>query len=200
VFSNLSNHPEFQTEITYGQFAKAGIWEQAWVIKPDQMPTIEAINFYLAGAQELAFEVFFDTAFFGLRCRGTPQHVQSVALACVQAQRSSRCGATFFSTLSSLLEVTAWGECVEFAEVGAVNFWKSIGPDRVPDLALAKADTQRLLHALLDTPLGLNTVHPKAMELDCAGTYSHWFGLRVSSDTAPFDISLPRLAAVLALA
>jgi hypothetical protein len=199
--SNLSLHPHFQTGISYGQFAKLGVWEEAWIIKSEAgMPDEQAVMTYLADAEEVAFEVFFGTAFFGLRCRGTPQQVLQFALACIRAQHESLVGDSFLSLLSSALEVPAWGEHVEFAEVGAVNFWKSIGPYRVPDLKLAQGNPEVLLQALKQTPLGQNTQHPKAMELGCIGIFPHWFGLSVSSEQPPFALSLMQLKQVLALA
>jgi hypothetical protein len=198
--SSLSLHPEFQTSVTCGQFAKFGIWEEAWVIKPENSPSEQAVIAYLADAQEIAFEVFFGTAFFGLRCRGTPEQVQSLALACIRAQNQSRHAGSFLTLLSDALDVPAWGQQIEFAEVGAVNFWKSVGPYRVPDLKLAQADPAALLQLLQSTELGQNTKHPKAMELGCTGIFPHWFGLSVSSEQAPFALSLTQLRQVLALA
>ena len=85
------------------------------MVKRDNMPTVQAVESYLAGVQEIGFEVFFSTAFLGLRWQGTAQHVQSVALACVQAQRDCRAGVSFFPRLPDLLGVAPWGQCVEFA-------------------------------------------------------------------------------------
>lgn len=197
--SNLSVHPQFQTDITYGQFAKLGIWEEAWVIQPNGMPEQQTVVTYLAGAHEVAFEVFLGNAFFGLRCKGTADEVKQFALACVQAMRC-KSSAAFFAHLSEFLSFKTWGEQVEFAEVGATNFWKSIGSYRVPDLAAAQANPDALFQTLLNQAVGKTTLHPKAMELGCGGRLAHWFGLPISAQEAPFALSLDALKGVLALA
>ncbi len=197
--SNLSAHPQFQTNITYGQFAKLGIWEEAWVIQPNGMPEQQTVVTYLASAHEVAFEVFFGNAFFGLRCKGTADEVKQFALACVQTM-NCKSGAAFFAQLSESLHIKASGEQVEFAPVGAVNFWKSIGSYRVLDLAAAKANPDALFQTLLTKPVGQTIVHPKAMELGCTDVLAHWFGLLVFHRAPPFALSPQALTNALMMA
>lgn len=191
--SNLTLHPAFQSPLAYGQFAKGGRWEEAWQFKPSQAPD-DAVIQYLEGADEVAFELFFGPAFFGLRFRGTPDQVKFGALASVKAYRLCSADAPFFNLLSDFLNTEPWGQTVAFAEVGAVNFWKSVGPYRLPHLDKAKDHPESIMQTLLQTTVGGNTEHPRALELGCDAPYPHWFGLPISSQTPPYALSYKLLS------
>jgi hypothetical protein len=139
MHNRLTEHPAFQAPLTYAQFAKNGVWEEAWKFDRSAIPESQSILDYLNEAEEVAFEVFFGDAFFGLRFSGAAQGARQGAFACVKAYRLASAEAPFFSALSTLLNVPSWGQTVLCAEVGAVNFWKSIGPYRLPDLQAAKS-------------------------------------------------------------
>ena len=196
--SHLTMHPAFQSPLDYGQFAKGGIWEQAWQFKPSQIPDDEAVAHYLKEVDEVAFELFFGPAFFGLRFRGTPDQVKLGALACVKAYRMCSAEMSFFNLLSIFLNTEPWGQKVAFAEVGAVNFWKSVGPYRWPHLDAVKNDPELAMQALQQTAVGSNTEHPRALELGCDTPYPHWFGLPISSQTPPYTLSYELLSDALA--
>ena len=110
--NSLVQHPAFQALLNYAQFAKQGDREDAWKLKAMDFPEQEAIVNYLNEAEEVAFEVFFGDAFFGVRFRGTAEDVRRGAFACVKAYHSHSVNAPIFSTLSKLLDVPTWGQTV----------------------------------------------------------------------------------------
>ncbi len=189
MHNRLTEHPAFGAPLTYAQFAKNGVWEEAWKFDVSAVPENPSILDYLNGAEEVAFEVFFGDAFFGLRFSGTAEKARQGALVCVKAYRLASAGVQFFSTLSTLLNAPSWGQTVLCAEVGAVNFWKSIGPCRLPDLQAAKSNPTAALRDVLVTPVGLDLQHPKALELVCEGQLQHWFGLPISEQAPPYRVS-----------
>jgi hypothetical protein len=187
--SHLTTHPAFQAPLDYGQFAKGGVWEEAWQFKSSQIPDEDTVISYLQDATEVAFELFFGPAFFGLRFRGTPAEVRHGAISCVKAYQMCSAETTFFKLLSNSLKTQPWGQTIAFAEVGAVNFWKSVGPFRLPMLDNAKNNPESVMQALMQTNVGRNTEHPRALELGCDAHYPHWFGMPISSQTPPYALS-----------
>lgn len=184
--NRLTQHPAFQAPLRYAQFAKNSVWEQAWRFDKLTIPDWKTIDDYLNGAEEVAFEVFFGDAFFGLRFNGTAEEVKRSGLACVKAYQSECANGTFFSSLSLLLNTPSWGQNVAYAEVGAVNFWKSVKPYRLPDLKKAQNNPAAIFQDLLVTPVGLDRRYPKALELVCDGPIAHWFGFPVSLPESPY--------------
>lgn len=195
--NRLTQHPAFEAPMRYAQFAKNGVWEEAWRFNKSAVPESPSILAYLNDAEEVAFEVFFGDAFFGLRFSGSAEKARQGALACVKAYRLASAEVPFFSALSALLNAPAWGQTVVCAEVGAVNFWKSVGPYRLPDLQAAKSDPTAAFQDLLATPVGLDCQHPKALELVCSGQLQHWFGLPISKQVPPYGLSAQLFASAL---
>ena len=54
----------FENPPLIGQFAFDGNWEKALSFKVDAPPSIDELKEYLAGENELAFELFCDASFF----------------------------------------------------------------------------------------------------------------------------------------
>jgi len=67
-----------------GQFALNGIWEKALSFEVDRPPSIDELREYLAGRNELAFELFFGASFFGVRFIGTPTFILELSQHCFQ--------------------------------------------------------------------------------------------------------------------
>ncbi|MBA4137037.1 MAG: hypothetical protein C0518_06955 [Opitutus sp.] len=190
----LTAHPAFGGPITRVQFARDGEWETAWSFAPDRAPGDADWQAYLAGRREVAFEVFFGAAFFGVRITGEEADVIARASACLAATHAARDGIAFFAELKRRTGLGLWGAKVDFAEIGAVNAWRTVGALRFDP---QNADAETLLARLESSPLVRNRTHPKAIEFAFAAPVPHWFALPVSRAPAhEFDAAL--LAAALA--
>lgn len=200
VAGDLTGHPAFSTGPHAGQFAKGGAWESAWSFLAGRPPTSSELDAFLAGSGEVAFEAFFGGAFFGVRWTGPVAEVRDRSRACVAAWEAAVDGADFFSRLSHLTGLRGWGREVAFAEVGAVNAWRSVGAFRAPEPAQALRDFDGLWEALQRTPLAAEAAHPKAVELACKVPVPHWFALPVSSLVSPFEWRRDRLRQALEFA
>lgn len=186
--ASIIDHPAFQPRPTLAQFAKGGQWEAAWAFGIYDAPSPEQVRDYLDGATEVAFEAFFDFAFFGIRLRGIPQETARRAFECVAAFRSAVDGASFFAGLSRRLELDTLGRDLKFAEVGAVNAWRSVGPFRIDRLSDFSERYDLLWHSLSASSVGSDVSHKKAIEFAYELPIPHWFALPVSLPTAPFQL------------
>jgi GNAT superfamily N-acetyltransferase len=180
----LSMHSAFRGRPTLGQFAKQGAWESAWAFAIGELPSREQLQDYLGGTTEVAFEAFFGDAFFGLRLQGDAAEVEARAQACIAATADAAAGDGFIAALCRHLGCQGFGREVAFAEVGAVNAWRSVGAFRIDDPSPAMP----WLHALLRAPVALNTTHRKAIEFAAPHPLPHWFALPVSASAPPFAI------------
>ena len=195
--TSLIEHPAFKARPDRGQFAKGGQWEDAWAFAFDPAPSFEDVRHYLDGSTEVAFEAFFDDAFFGLRLRGTARDTARRAVECVAAATHATDGASFFTDLSRRLELDALGCAVSFAEVCAVNAWRSVGPFRIDRLADVSERFGTLWPSLCSSAVGKDVAHRKAVELAQDKPVPHWFALPVSASTAPFRLDPQALRAAL---
>ena len=171
-----------------GQFAKNGQWETAWGFQAVSAPLSEHVHDYLNGASEVAFEAFFDSAFFGIRLLGTTQEVARRATECAFALRNAVDGASFFADLANRLELDALGHDVSFAEIGAVNGWHTVGPFRIDPLSDLSERFDTLWHSLCSSPVGKDVAYRKAIEFGYDLPVPHWFALPVSGPLAPFQL------------
>ncbi|MGN6085233.1 hypothetical protein [Trinickia sp.] len=186
--ASIIDHPAFQPRPTLAQFAKGGQWEAAWAFGIDDAPSPEQVRDYLDGATEVAFEAFFDFAFFGIRLRGIAQETVRRAVECVAAFRSAVDGASFFTDLSRRLELDTLGHDLKFVEVGAVNAWRSVGPFRIDRLIDFSEGFDPLWRSLSASSVGSDVLHRKAIEFAYDLPVPHWFALPVSLPTAPFQL------------
>lgn len=186
--ASIINHPAFEARPTLGQFAKGGQWETAWAFGIDALPSSEQVRNYLDGATEVAFEAFFDFAFFGIRLRGMTQETARRAFECVAAFKNSVDGASFFADLSRRLELDTLGRDVAFGEVGAVNAWRSVGPFRIDRLCDFSERFDVLWRSLGASSVGRDVLHRKAIEFAYDAPVPHWFALPVSLPEAPFQL------------
>lgn len=186
--TSIIDHPAFKLLPTLGQFAKNGQWESAWAFEVTALPSSELIRDYIDGATEVAFEAFFDSAFFGIRLRGTTQEIARRATECVAALRNAVDGASFFADLPRRLELDALGRDVSFAEIGAVNAWRSVGPFRIEPLSDLSDRFDGLWHSLGTSAVGRDVLHRKAIEFAYDLPVPHWFALPIGSSVAPFEL------------
>ncbi|WP_284619213.1 hypothetical protein [Aquabacterium humicola] len=84
-----------------------------------------------------------------------------------------------------------------FAEVGAVNAWRSVGAFRIERPHEAARDLDALWTALMAAPVARADTHRKAMEIAYDAPLPHWLGLPVCEARPPFALSLERLRAAL---
>jgi hypothetical protein len=166
--------PRFTLAPTFGKVAVGGRWEDALVLQAGELNAAVDLVRHLGGAEEVACEAFFGTAFFGVRNHG-PDVAQFVR-AFAAAMDPAADGAAFFTRVRDL------GVALEtqfaFAELGAEGAWNSVGPFRIQDPCGADLDV--LWQHLTASPVGRDTTHDKALEFTFAGGLSHWFALPVS--------------------
>jgi hypothetical protein len=184
--SLVLDHPVFQTKPTLAQFAKNGSWETAWAFKLETTPALNAITDFLEHTQELAFEVFFGHAFLGVRFEGEPDQVKIFALACVQAFEAARDASGFFEALGSQTGLNNFAQSFAFAEIGAINAWRSVGAFKILDLR--EPDLKTIWQELQPSSVAANTTQVKAIEFACKQPIAHWLALPVSSLEPPFAL------------
>lgn len=184
---------------TSGQFAIDGAWESAWAFTTDTLPDAAAIRRWVAGRREVAFEAFLGDSFFGVRREGPRDEVERFAVQCVQALRAvaSGHGIHFVDALSQALGLTGFCGMPAFAEVGAVNAWRSVGAFRIERPHEAARDLDALWTALMAAPVARADGHRKALEIASAAPLPHWLGLPVCEARPPFALSLERLRTAL---
>lgn len=181
--------PHFASQPTSGQFAKNGVWEQAWSFAADGLPNTASLQAYLGESTEVAFEAFFGEAFFGVRMAGSSSAIHSFGGLCVQAMQSANQGECLVAVLSGLLQRGPLGEQLAFAEVGAVNAWRSVGALRIPDPSGALANVESVWAALARSTVGCDTQHRKAIEFAFEHPIAHWFGIPLSTPDDPCRVS-----------
>ncbi len=172
-----------------GQFAKNGAWEQAWSFLCDGLPDERSVRTYLDQSTEVAFEAFWEDAFFGARFTGEAAVAECFAIKCVQALRAGSSGESFFTAFCDYLQLDHLGREPIYAEIGSVNAWRSVGACRIADPQGALADFDHLWEELMRSPVGQDTHHRKAFEFAFEHPLPHWFGIPVSRSEMPHAIS-----------
>jgi hypothetical protein len=193
----MIDHPCFRAHLAAAQFARSGQWENAWRFDHARIPQAPDVTAYLDGASEVAFEVFCDEAFFGIRCQDTPATVERFALNCVAAFTNSSSGLGFVDLLVGLESMRNLGESFAFAEIGAVNAWQSSGPIRLNGLPTTDKEVENTLSQVAASALARNDSHAKAIEFMFGSDRPHWFGFPISEKKHPFGIKLSMLKGIL---
>jgi hypothetical protein len=152
----------------------------------------------LDGASEVAFEAFFGSAFFGIRCRSGQANVDQFALCCLRAFSNACDGSKFFELLGRCEGCYRLGQTPRFAEVGAVNAWQSVAAVRINGIVDAARDADWVWGQLEGSAVERDQARPKAIEFSFHGTLEHWFGLPVSRQRPPCVILRPMVDAALA--
>lgn len=194
----MFNSAAFRSPPSFGQLAADGEWEKAVKFSPDEFQKESEVRDYLGQRTEVAFEAFFDGAFFGVRRRGTPEILVRFILEAARAFYSSRSGPEMFLAIAD-------SECFSLAnefltsEIGAVNAWLSVGAFSLPDPISAVTDFDAIWETLQLHPVSQNSTHQKAIEFafDNGDGTTHWFAFLVSSDAPPFEINRDKLHAAL---
>ena len=189
----MLDHPAFATSLRLAQFAKAGSWETAWSFSRAKLPSQAAVREYLAGASEVAFEVFFGDAFFGARFDGSAPEVEARSLTCLAALDGASDGASFFAGLSRDEAFTGLGRNIDFTEIGAVDAWRSVGAFRAAAPREALRHFEDLWSSLAASAVAHDGTHKKAVEFACRHPLPHWFALPVSAPLPPYDLDRSRL-------
>jgi hypothetical protein len=196
----VTQHPAFQAYPSNAQFAKGGSWETAWSFNQADAPSRDTLAAYLQDAREIAFEVFFTEAFFGVRFEGTAMEVLEFAEHCTESFSQSNGGASLFAALEAARRWPPLGGEILFSEVGAVNAWKSVGGQRLPRPVHAIENFDALWADLSETPLARDTEHRKALEFAYGVPAAHWFALPVSESLTSNLLSQGALKNALAAA
>jgi hypothetical protein len=192
----LDGLPQFMSAPTLCQFAKDGVWEEAWSFPSDRPPSLPELESYLANRGEIAFEAFFGSAFFGARLSGTAPEVKAFSIQCLKAVSAQ---ASFFDTFKRELDCPVVGQKPDFAEVGCVNAWRSVGAFRISDLQTASSGFEPLWDLIEGSPVGRDTDHAKAIEFAFTQPIAHWFGIPVSVEGGPNRVSKALLRQVIEL-
>jgi len=162
-----------------GKMASGGEWERAEVFQPGGFTAEDEVKSYLGVKAEIACEAFFGDAFFGTRKHGTPEDLLRFVLDFNRALASSVIGPDFFRRVAERPGIPV-GSGFLFAEVGAVDAWKSVGPFRIEDPCAALEHFEDLSSRLERSPAGREREHRKAVEFAFGGGCEHWIALPVS--------------------
>lgn len=174
---NLDAFPDFKSAPSSYQFARAGQWEKAWSFSPASRPSPSEFEAYIADSNEIAFEAFFGHSFFGARQRGSVQELIDFCMKCLQAVSSKE---LFFDTFRHALGCPVEGQLPDFAEIGCVNAWRSIGAFKIHSAQLCYLEFEPLWQSIHDTSVGRDLHHAKAIEFAFSQPLEHWFGLPIS--------------------
>lgn len=177
---------QFMSAPTMCQFAKDGVWEQAWSFPSDRPPSLPELASYLANRTEIAFEAFFGSAFFGARVSGTAPEVKAFGIKCLKAVSAQ---ASFFDTFKREIGCPVLGQTPDFAEIGCVNAWRSVGAFRMSQLQPAASEFEPLWDVICDSPVGRDTHHAKAIEFAFKQPLEHWFGIPISVESGSNRVS-----------
>jgi len=180
----LIQHPSFFAAPTHGKMATDGEWEKAGIFRPGSFTEERDVVHYLKSRNEVACECFFDDAFFGTRRIGPTDHLVEFVLSFMRNLGRSQSGSKLFEALRSELNIKI-SEHFAFAEIGAVDAWKSIGAFRIDNPLGPLNSFESFYEALSASPVGQDRTYKKAIEFafdNLDGTY-HWIALPISSDS-----------------
>ncbi len=182
--SGILESPHFSGPPSLGKMASGGEWERAENFLPGEYTSEDEVKRYLGSKEEIACEAFFGDTFFGARKRGRPDDLLRFVLDFNRAFASSTSGGDFFRRVEERPGIPV-GKGFLFAEVGAVDAWKSVGPFRIDDPCAALERFEELVSRLERSPAGLEHEHPKAVEFAFeGGGFEHWIALPVSEGSA----------------
>lgn len=189
---------EFTSSPDFGQLAVNGEWETATVLKPGALWGLAQAKKYLGNRTEMAFEAFFNGAFFGIRHTGNPADLAQLIVQYASALHVSKDGREFFNAIPGA-RIVHLSEHFVFSEIGAVNAWGSVSPHRILDPTACLSKFQANWKTMGVTPVGKNITYRKAMEFvfENGDDGTHWFAFPVSSSTPPFALEKEKVMKVL---
>jgi hypothetical protein len=187
----------FENPPSIGQFALNGIWEKALSFGVDKPPSIDELREYLAGKNELAFELFFGASFFGVRFIGTPALILELSQHCLICLNNSLDADSFITAVGNHASCGELCHEVTHMEVGAINAWKSVGSYLLPTPAQTLGNIDELWSEICATQLTNDVKHPKAVEFVYTDPRPHWLGFPISIQQPPYSLSKEMLREVL---
>jgi hypothetical protein len=179
----------FDKKPSSGQFAKDGVWESAWSFEIDALPPQDKISAYTHSTSELAFEAFFGDHFFGIRAKGDAEKIHEFAIECVAALDDTLSGKQFFDSLQNRLKLNLFASPMSYAEIGAVNAWRSVGGFKIHNLPVNKTEFDQLFITLQQSNVASNKSHSKAVEFAFDSPMSHWLAIPISDQSVNRVIS-----------
>jgi hypothetical protein len=168
----------------YLQFAKNGIWEEALKL---EIPASKMLlsDWFTSASDDVALEIFFgEASFAGLRLKPF-QHQAELMRFCdnpsIEAMRDIFAAPELFRGKP------------EFAELGVVNAWKSIGAKLLWRQGEA-IPSQEVLAAMLKDSSLWSQAKPIALELGYTKPFPHWRAVPVSQkNESGYRLNLVRL-------
>lgn len=179
----------FEDPPSIGQFALNGIWEKALSFEVDKPPSIDELREYLAGNNELAFELFFGASFFGVRFIGPPAFVLELSQHCLICLNNSLDVDSFITGVGNHAFCGELCHKATHMEVGAINAWKSVGSYLLPTPAQTLGNIDDLWSEICATQLIDDVKHPKAIEFVYSDPHPHWLGFPISIQQPPYSLS-----------
>jgi hypothetical protein len=187
----------FENPPSIGQFASDGIWEKALSFRVETPPSIDELKTYLAGRNELAFELFFGASFFGVRFTGTPALVLELSRHCLNCLKNALDSDSFIRAVGNHALCGELCREVTHMEVGAINAWKSVGSYLLPPPARTSGNIDKLWCEICAARLKNDDQHPKAIEFAYTEPLPHWLGFPISMQQPPYALSKEMLREVL---
>jgi hypothetical protein len=161
-----------------------------------QPPDASAVANYIAGSSEVALELFFGAAFWGVRFRGPSAMLVASVNACLTGLQRALPDGFFTGNVAAGLR-PAVGSVPAFLEIGCVNAWDSVGAVRIVDPVGASLNFAATGVLLQRSPVYKDTAHAKALEVAFEGDRPQWFGIPVSTSASPCKLELDTVSSVL---
>lgn len=184
----------FKNKPNLGQLAFDGQWENAIEFMPGRFCSLDEVKQYLGDRKEVAFEAFFEDAFFGIRHVGSSEMLANQILKYASSILSAANGEEFFNIISESNSFKL-AKNFKLAEIGAVNAWKSVAAIAISDPIESLSTLEDTFNQINETEVGQNNTHSKAIEFafDNADGTSHWFAFPISMKMAPYSLQIEKL-------
>lgn len=182
--ANVIDHPQFLNPPTALKIAFDGEWERAKIVRVGKFIDREQIVEFVDNRREIACEAFFNDVFFGTRRIGTPIEIVTFTHGFTNIAAKASTGLELLKRIESDLKIPV-GVKFKFAEIGAVDAWKSVGAFQIDDPMKALECWELFLSTVNSSAVGRDSSHKKAIEFsfDNYDGTTHWFALPVSTGT-----------------
>jgi hypothetical protein len=177
----MIQHRAYSAPASLMKIAFDGEWEKAQIFERGALKNKEDARVLVAGQCEVACEAFFGDAFFGVRRRGVPDELVTFVWVFASRMANAKTGHIFFEHLTRELNIPI-AQKFKFAEVGAVDAWKSVGPFEIKNPLYALHNWDQFMTSLRASAVWREQEHVKAVEFafDNGDGTTHWFALPVS--------------------
>ncbi len=182
------------------QLALGGVWENSWILKPnDEQPSENALQIWLTGSDDFAFEVFFSDVGFGESFLGVRLRDLAITskIRLIQQVHARLCNSRFApqlpdvkALLESHLKIELFAEPCDFLEIGVCNLWKSVGAHRLWSRGETPESRASLTGRFRDRAPQLLDPQPMPIMAECAvsAPMAHWLGLTVSVEKSALHV------------